>query len=125
MLLEYGQRLSTRQRNVGDDASSRHVATALTLASVRGGAQASGRAIGGLAVGQQADFTVLDANHVALQGLPAADMLSAHVFASHRTSAIDAVWRAGQARVAAGRHVLHDEAARGFAAARSQLLKEE
>ena len=124
MLLEYGQRLSTRQRNVGAVAAHRHVATALTLAAVQGGAQASGRALGGLAVGQQADFTVLDANHVALQGLPAADMLSAHVFASHRTSAIAEVWRAGQPRVVAGRHALHDEAARGFAAARSQLLQE-
>ena len=32
----------------------------MTLAAVRGGAQASGRAVGGLAVGQQADFTVLE-----------------------------------------------------------------
>lgn len=125
MLLEYGQRLSTRQRNVGAVAAHRHVATALTLAAVQGGAQASGRALGGLVPGQQADFAVLDANHVALQGLPAADMLSAHVFASHRTSAIAEVWRAGQPRVVAGRHALHDEAARGFAAARSQLLQED
>jgi formimidoylglutamate deiminase len=49
-------------------------------------------------------------------------MLASHVFASHRTSAIDAVWVAGQPRVAAGRHVLHDNAAAGFVAARSQLL---
>jgi len=124
LMLEYSQRLATRQRNVGADGSHPQVATALTLAAVRGGAQAAGRAVGGLAVGQQADFVVLDARHLALQGLAAPDMLSAHVFASHRTSAIDAVWVAGQSRVAGGRHALHDEAAAAFVAARTQLLED-
>jgi formimidoylglutamate deiminase len=124
LMLEYSQRLATRQRNVGADAAQSQVATALTLAALHGGAQAAGRAIGGLAPGQQADFVVLDAAHLALQGLAAPDMLSAHVFASHRTSAIEAVWVAGQPRVAAGRHVLHDQAAAAFVAARSQLLKD-
>ncbi|HEY9028818.1 MAG TPA: formimidoylglutamate deiminase, partial [Burkholderiaceae bacterium] len=67
---------------------------------------------------------VLDASHIALQGLSAPDMLSAHVFASHRTSAIDSVWVAGRPRVSAGRHVLHDEAAAAFVAARTQLLQD-
>lgn len=124
LMLEYSQRLATRQRNVGADGSHPQVATALTLAAVRGGAQAAGRAIGGLAVGQQADFVALDARHLALQGLAASDMLSAHVFASHRTSAIDAVWVAGQTRVTGGRHALHDEAAAAFVAARTQLLED-
>ena len=124
LMLEYGQRLSRRQRNVGASAVQPHVATAFTLEAVQGGAQASGRAVGGLAVGQQADFVVLDAAHLALQGLSAPDMLSAHVFASHRTSAIDSVWAAGRARVAAGRHTLHDDAAAAFVAARTQLLKD-
>jgi len=124
LMLEYGQRLRTRQRNVGATAAQPHVATALTLQAVQGGAQAAGRAIGGLAAGQQADFVVLDAQQLALQGLPAPDMLSAHVFASHRTRAIDAVWVAGRARVAAGRHALHAEAASAFVAARTQLLQD-
>ena len=124
LMLEYSQRLATRQRNVGATTAQAHVATALTLAAVRGGAQASGRTVGGLASGQQADFVVLDAQHLALQGLNAPHMLSAHIFASHRTSAIDAVWVGGHERVAAGRHALHDEAASGFIEARSQLLKD-
>ena len=124
LMLEYGQRLRTRQRNVGATAAQPHVATALTLQAVQGGAQAAGRAIGGLAAGQQADFVVLDAQRLALQGLSAPDMLSAHVFASHRTSAIDAVWVAGRPRVAAGRHALHAEAAAAFVAARTQLLQD-
>jgi formimidoylglutamate deiminase len=124
LMLEYSQRLVKRQRNVGASAAQPHVATALTLEAVQGGAQAAGRAVGGLAAGQQADFAVLDASHLALQGLLVPDMLSAHVFASHRTSAIDTVWVAGRPRVSAGRHALHDEAAAAFVAARTQLLKD-
>jgi len=124
LMLEYSQRFATRQRNVGATVAHPYVATALTLAAVQGGAQASGRAVAGLAAGQRADFVVLDAQHIALQGLSAPDMLSAHVFASHRTSAIDSVWAGGQARVHAGRHALHGDAAAAFAAARSQLLKD-
>ena len=94
----------------------------MTMRAVEGGARASGRPVAGLAVGQQADFIALDPTHAALAGLPASDMLSSHVFASHRTSAIDAVWIAGQARVHSGRHILHDSATAGFIAARRQLL---
>jgi formimidoylglutamate deiminase len=123
LMLEYSQRLATRQRNVGADVGQPSVATAMTLAAVQGGAQAAGRAVAGLRPGQQADFVVLDAAHPALQGLPAVDMLSAHVFASHRTSAIDSVWVAGRPRASAGRHLLHNSAAAAFVAARAQLLK--
>jgi len=122
MLLEYSQRLATRTRNVAASETQPQVAAAMTLAAVHGGAQAAGRAIGRLAHGQQADFVVLDAAHPALAGLGAPEMLSSHVFASHRTSAIDAVWVAGRARVQAGRHLLHDSATAGFVAARSELL---
>ncbi len=125
MLLEYGQRLATRQRNVTADASQTNVAAAMTLAAVRGGAQASGRAVGGLAVGQQADFVVLDAAHPSLAGLSAGDMLSSHVFASHRTRAIGEVRVAGRPCVQGGRHPLHDTASAGFVAARRQLLQEQ
>ncbi|MFY3386188.1 formimidoylglutamate deiminase [Paracidovorax sp. MALMAid1276] len=122
LMLEYGQRLSLRQRNVLATAAQPEVATAMTLQAVQGGSQASGRAIGGLAVGQQADMVALDAQHVALAGLPAHSMLSAHVFGSHRTSAIASLWVAGAQRVAQGRHVLHDSAAQAFVAARSMTI---
>lgn len=122
MLLEYGQRLATRRRNVIADSAQPQVATAMTLAAVQGGAQAAGRAIGGLAAGQQADFVVLDATHPALAGLDAPVALAAHVFASQRTSAIDAVWVAGSPRVVAGRHALHADAMAGLIATRRQLL---
>ena len=124
MLLEYSQRLHTRQRNVLATAQQHQVATAMTLAAVAGGAQASGQPVAGLAVGQQADFVALDAQHLALAGLSGPDRLSAHVFASHRTSAVQAVWVGGDQRVSAGHHDQHGPAAQAFVAARHQLLNE-
>ena len=126
LMLEYGQRLSRRQRNVLASSGQPEVATAMALQAVQGGAQASGRwgagAAAGIAVGQSADWVVLDAQHVALRGLTAPAMLSAHVFASHRTSAIDSVWVGGASRVAQGCHALHDPAASAFAAARASTI---
>ena len=122
LMLEYGQRLSRRQRNVLASNTQAEVATAMTLQAVAGGAQAAGRAVAGLAAGQQADLVALDAQHVALRDLPAHSMLSAHVFGSHRTSAIDSLWVAGVQRVAQGRHALHDAAAQAFVAARSATI---
>jgi formimidoylglutamate deiminase len=121
LLLEYCQRLELRQRNVLATAEQNQVATAMTLQASKGGAQAAGRPIAGLAVGQLADFVVLDAKHVAVAGLSAPDMLSTHVFASHRTSAISDVWVSGKHLVDAGRHALHEEAAKAFVAARTAL----
>lgn len=123
MLLEYSQRLSLRQRNVLGSTHQPQVATAMTLQAVAGGAQASGRAIAGLAVGQQADFVVLDAGHVALAGLSADSAHAGHVFASHRTSAIADVWVGGHQRVRQGRHAGHEAARQAFIAARGQLLR--
>lgn len=123
MLLEYSQRLATRRRNVAADAAQPQVATAMTLAAVRGGAQASGRPIGGLAMGQQADLVVLDAAHASLAGLEPAQMLAGHVFASHRSSAVQGVYVGGKLRVVAGRHAEHAQAVAGFIDARKQLLQ--
>ncbi len=125
MLLEYGQRLFTQQRNVAATATQPNVATALTLAAVQGGAQAAGRAVGGLAVGQRADFLELDAQHVALRELPAPAMLDAHVFASHRSCAIRSTHVGGTRCVDAGRHPLHEQAVARFVAARTALLQAE
>jgi formimidoylglutamate deiminase len=124
MLLEYSQRLATRQRNVLATVEQPSVATAMTLAAVNGGAQACARPVAGFAVGQQADGVVLDAQHALLRDLPSPEaMLSAHVFASHRQSALSQVWVCGRLQVQAGRHVLHEHAMSGLIAARQQLLE--
>ncbi len=122
MMLEYGQRLALQRRNVLADARHAAVATALMQAMVDGGAQACGRAVAGLAAGQRADFVVLDAHHPALAGLSAEQMMSAHVFASDRTSAIDAVYTSGVQRVGAGRHLAIADTAARFVAVRRALL---
>jgi len=125
LMLEYSQRLSLRQRNVLGGSAQPQVATAMTLQAVAGGAQASGRvaAGAGLAVGQQADFVVLDASHVALAGLPADSAHASHVFASHRTSAIADVWVGGKQRVQSGRHAQHEAVQQAFIKARKALLQ--
>ncbi|WP_454689191.1 formimidoylglutamate deiminase [Achromobacter aloeverae] len=122
--LEYGLRLAKRQRNVMAEPGQPHVATAMTLAAVAGGARAGGRPVAGLAPGQQADFVELDPDHIALAGLSAQDMLSAHVFGSHRTSAIRSVRVAGRTRVQDGRHALREAAAAAFVEVRRTLVAE-
>ena len=123
MQFEYGQRLALRERNVLSAEAQRCVATAMTLAGVAGGAQASGRAVAGLAIGQRMDAVALDTAHPALAGLPTPDMmLSAHVFASHRTSAVHTVWSGGRVRVDAGHHPLAAQSRRAFFTTRRTLL---
>ena len=124
MMLEYSQRLQVRQRNVIAGDSQRFVATAMTLEAVAGGAQASGRPVAGLAAGQRADLVVLDAAHPLLEGLPSPDaLLAAHVFASHRQSAINCVWSGGRRLVHDGRHALSERATIDFADARRTLAR--
>ena len=61
--------------------------------------------------GMSPDMVVLDALHPLLRDLPTPEaMLSAHVFASHRQSALQQVWVAGHLRVDHGQHALHDSA---------------
>ncbi len=120
-LLEYSQRLRTGRRNVTATPAQPHVATAMTLAAVAGGAAAAGRPIAGLEPGQRADFVVLDAAHPLIAGLPAQLALDAHVFASHRGSAIDGVCAGGRVVVERGRHGLRSEAADAFVQARAAL----
>ena len=96
-LLEYAQRLTYRKRNmaaqvIGHEAS----AAALFEAALAGGLAASGQALGGIAIGQRADFCVLDAQSPALLGIPADHMLDALVFSSP-DARFDAVYVAGQA----------------------------
>ena len=122
MLLEYGQRLITRTRNVAASAGQPDTATAMTLAAVAGGAQASARNIAGLAVGERADFVVLDASHPSLAGLSARDMLATQVFAGRRAPAIESVWVAGRRCVSAGRHDRRVDASTGLQTARQELL---
>jgi formimidoylglutamate deiminase len=121
-LLEYTQRLAKRQRNVLGDATRPDVAEAMWQTAVAGGAQAAGRAIAGLAAGQQADFVVLGDR--LLDGLTPAQQLSSHVFASQRRNTVQEVWVGGLCRVQNGQHPGAATAAERFVAARRSLLTE-
>jgi formimidoylglutamate deiminase len=122
-LLEYTQRLAQQRRNVLASSHQVQVTDALWLAATNGGARASGRPIGALAVSHQADFVVLDASHT-LASLSPPQVLASHMFASHGRNTVRDVWVGGQQRIVAGGHLIEDAACKRFVAARSQLLRE-
>jgi formimidoylglutamate deiminase len=82
-LLEYSQRLTQRKRNVASQTST-ELSTAAVLfeAAVRGGSAATSKNVGGIAIGNRADFQVLNTETPALLGMPADYMLDAFVFSS-------------------------------------------
>ncbi|MGG1944180.1 formimidoylglutamate deiminase [Trinickia sp. NRRL B-1857] len=107
-LLEYGQRLALRQRNVLASATRPQVAERLVDAALAGGARASGRAIGALQAGRRADWLVLDPAHPSLDGRRPNDWLAAVVFCEHGDAPIAEVHTGGRCVVREGRH--RDEA---------------
>ena len=70
-------------------------AAAMLAAALRGGHNATGLALDGIAVGQRADFCVLDTQSPTLLGVPADHVLDALVFSSP-DARFDAVYVAGQ-----------------------------
>jgi formimidoylglutamate deiminase len=121
-LLEEGQRLALRRRNVsaapaaGDDATAAH----LFRRMVEGGAVAAGFARWGLQPGARADLLVLDARAPGLLGVPASHRLDALVFATD-APAFAEVWVAGRPVIAAGRHRTQSLLREGFAGAMGAL----
>jgi len=95
-LLEYGQRLQRRQRNIGAGFGvSASSAANLFEAALAGGVAASGQPLAGIAVGQRADWVVLDGEAGALCGVPPESALDATVFSSPGAPPL-AVYVAGQ-----------------------------
>lgn len=102
-ILEYGQRLRDRARNVLADGPGHSTARSLFDRILRGGAQALARPISGLAVGNRADLVVLDPEHVSLVGASEDAVLDRWVFAGGR-AAIRQVWVGGEPVVTDGHH---------------------
>lgn len=102
-LLEYGQRLTYQQRNLLATPSEPMVADFLFDKAVKGGAQASGRQIGALQVGHQADFVVLNPEHPHILGIQPKYWLSELVFNELPDPSISDVFIGGQ-RIIKGRH---------------------
>ena len=120
-LLEYTQRLAQQRRNVLAGPMFPQVADHLWLNAVHGGARASGRAIAGLAPGQQADFVVLDTRGP-LARLTPEQVLANHVFTNHGRNHVRDVWVAGRLHVRDGEHALGSVACERFIGARSALI---
>lgn len=105
-LLEYGQRLDARGRNVLVPAGGGSSGRFLFEQALAGGGRALG-CVHGLQVGASADFVELRTEHPALQGRAGDAWLDSWLFAA-RNGAIESVWRKGVQVVEGGRHVLRD-----------------
>jgi formimidoylglutamate deiminase len=101
-LLEYGQRLKHRERNILARGAGRSTGADLHAAVIAGGAAALG-VKGGLATGHPADMFSLDLDHPTLAGRRDEALLDALIFAAGR-AAISSVWRRGVPVVRDGRH---------------------
>lgn len=120
-LLEYGQRLARRTRNVMATQAGRSTGGDLYRAALAGGAQALGVDGVGLSVGAPADFVSLDASHPALIGRQGDAILDSFVFAARR-DVVDGVWRAGRKVVSNGRHHRRDEITARYRQALEKVL---
>lgn len=120
-LLEYGQRLQLRGRNVLAPSDGQSTGRWLYEQSLRGAAQALGVATG-LQAGAPADLVELDPDHPALIARDGDALLDSWVFAA-RNGAVRSVWRQGRQLVRDGRHPQREAVAARFAAALRPLLR--
>ncbi|QAU23440.1 formimidoylglutamate deiminase [Dyella sp. M7H15-1] len=81
--LEYGQRLSTRHRNVSARHASDSVGETLWRAALKGGAQAADLPIGVITDGQRADFMVLDSDSPLLAARHERSAMDSFLFAGN------------------------------------------
>jgi formiminoglutamate deiminase len=102
--LEYSQRLRYRIRNAIAGHPGQSTGRALYEHALAGGAQASGRAIGALAVGKRADIVVLDDAHPDLCAVSGDRWLDVMTFVTGREVVSD-VFVGGRRVVEGGRHV--------------------
>ncbi|RUL78319.1 formimidoylglutamate deiminase [Dyella choica] len=83
--LEYGQRLSTRHRNVAARHAGDSVGETLWRAALKGGAQAADMPIAALEVGKRADFIVLDPEAPSLAARDSRSVMDSLLFAGNRS----------------------------------------
>ena len=101
-VLEYSQRLRDRQRVRLADAGQ-SVGTSILTAALAGGAQASGRKTGKIAVGCRADWIVLEAGHPAFADGDTDNLIDRAIFAMP-VLPVEAVWIGGRQVMTQGRH---------------------
>ena len=111
-LLEYGQRLLRRVRNVAAPGPGRSTGRALFDAALTGGAQALGT-VAGIEAGNSADLVSLTADHAE------DDALDHFIFAQGKVSE---VWCQGRKRVSEGRHLARGAVSTRFQATLRKVL---
>lgn len=101
--LEYSQRLRDKCR-ASVATPEKSTGRILFDGAVAGGAQAAGRLSGMISAGCLADFLVLDANAIDLEGRDGDEILDTYIFAGDDRLVSD-VWSAGRHVVRDGKHV--------------------
>jgi formiminoglutamate deiminase len=125
-LLEYGQRLEHRARNVLAVAGGASTGRSLFEAALEGGWQvlqggAAGSGGPGLAVGASLDLVSLSAADPSLVARAEDELLDSWIFSAGR-AAVDCVWRAGVKLVNGGEHHARARLRARYAAALQRLL---
>lgn len=118
-LLEYGQRLTRRARNVLAGADRPATGARMFAAAVKGGGQSLGVETG-LAAGRPADIVSLNRADPAFAERREDALIDSWVFASR--AGIDCVWRGGVKRVEGGWHLRRDAIEARYRRALGRLL---
>jgi len=122
-LLEYGQRLSLRGRNILAAGAGASTGATLYRHARAGGARALGLPpTTGLSIGGAADLVALDGDHPDLVGRSGDAILDAYVFAAGSRLVKD-VWRAGRKVVEDGRHHARDRIVARYRVTLDRLLR--
>jgi formimidoylglutamate deiminase len=122
-MLEYGQRLAGRRRNVAAGRQPRSSARVLLDHAWAGGSQACGRRVGAIAAGQRADMVVLDSDHPRLAGRSADELLDSWVFSEGDTP-VRHVMTGGRWVVRSGEHVAQGDILAAYRTVAERLVSE-
>jgi len=120
-LLEYGQRLTLRQRNVLAEPDQ-HVGRALYQSCATGGAQALGQPTGRIEIGARADFVVLDSKAPVLAGRSSDTLLDSWLFSGDGRQ-VETVYVGGERVVEAGSCLARDMISGRYCDRLTQLMQ--
>lgn len=123
-LLEYGQRLVHRSRNLLAGAAEYSTGRRLFDLACQGGAQALGLKTGAIAPGCRADFVLLDGEAPMLVGKRGDAVLDGWIFAAQPMTPIRDVYVGGRRVVEAGRHIHADRFAARYRETLRRLTEE-
>jgi formimidoylglutamate deiminase len=112
-LLEYGQRLTLKRRNIGAISEGDSTGETLFKAALSGGSQALNQPIGSLTPGHRADIIVLNNQHPVLFGRTGSAIIDSWIFTGGRELISD-VFVAGQHLVKNHRHIRQEDIERFY-----------